>query len=227
MADTTKDCAWLHYTLDSLPLITYPFSIESLPDNGIYFLYEKGEFNGHSTDNPRIVRVGTHKNGNFKSRISEHFLPKGMKLEKNKSAPKDRSIFRKNLGRAILNETKPDYLPVWDVDFMKRENLNKYSKNRDMVLEHEIEEKITYILRKNFGFKYIVIEDQNERMGSAGLESRLIGTLSHCSICGASTSWLGRHSSKDAIRESGLWLVQHLKSPGITERDKKLILDLK
>ena len=223
MIDTTQDCGWLHSVLEAVPLITYPFSIESLPDNGIYFFYEKGELNGHSVDKPRIVRVGTHKNGNFKSRISDHFLPKGMRLDKNKPAPKDRSIFRKNLGRAILNKIRPDYLTIWELDFTTRETLDKYLNKRDLALEQEIEEKITEILRNNFGFKYIVIEDQKERMGSSGLESRLIGTLSHCSICGASPSWLGKYSPIKKIKERGLWLVQHLSSPGISEADKEVI----
>jgi hypothetical protein len=226
MTDTANDCAWLHSSLEPLPIITYPFSMESLPDNGIYFFYEKGECDGHSAGRPRIVRVGTHKNGNFKNRISEHFLPKGMKLDRNKPAPKDRSIFRKNLGRAMLNKTRPDYLPLWEIDFMNRDALNRCSNRRDMVLEQETEERITEILRKNFGFKYIVIEDQNERMGSSGLESRLIGTLSHCSMCNPSPSWLGNFSPKEAIKESGLWLIQHLTSSGITDHDKEIIFGL-
>jgi hypothetical protein len=95
-----------------------------------------------------------------------------------------------------------------------------------MVLEQEIEEQITEILRKNFAFKYIVIEDQGERMGSSGLESRLIGTLSRCSMCNPSPSWLGNFSPKEAIKESGLWLIQHLTSSGITDHDKEIIFGL-
>jgi hypothetical protein len=39
----------------------------------IYFFYEDGEFWGHGGNRLRIVRIGTHKDGNFRSRIKEHF----------------------------------------------------------------------------------------------------------------------------------------------------------
>jgi hypothetical protein len=66
-----------------LQLIRYPFDINKLlPNNGVYFFYEDGEVWGHGSadddtnnnNKPRIVRIGTHKDGNFKSRISEYFL---------------------------------------------------------------------------------------------------------------------------------------------------------
>ena len=68
------NCEWLHNQLKNLPLIKYPFRLEDLPKNGIYFFYEKGEVWGHGGKNPRIVRVGTHKGDNFRSRINDHFL---------------------------------------------------------------------------------------------------------------------------------------------------------
>ena len=221
MKNTTNDCAWLHAVLESSRLITYPFSTDTLPDNAIYFLYENGEFNGHGND-PRIVRVGTHRDGNFKSRICEHFIPKGLTFDKYKPAPKDRSIFRKNIGRAIINKTRPEYLPIWEIDFMTSGN-RSHSDKRDMNFEQEIEGKITDILRSQFSFRYIEIQDQKDRMGKDGLEGRLIGTLSHCSACCPSAQWLGRYSPKEAIKNSGLWLVQHLNEDGITENDKKVI----
>ena len=77
---TTK-CEWLHRLLDDLPLMRYPFDIEELPDNGVYFFYEDGEFFGHgSKDKPRIVRVGTHRGGNFKLRIEDHYVFKKRKI---------------------------------------------------------------------------------------------------------------------------------------------------
>jgi len=172
---------------------------------------------------PINIRVGTHRNGNFKSRISEHFLPKGFNLDMNRYAPKDRSIFRKNIGRALLNKSHPDYLPIWEFDFMDGKNVREHSNKRDFALEENIENQITETLKSKFSFRFIEIMDQKARMGKDGLESRLIGTLSHCSKCCPSNDWLGRYSSKEKIRNSGLWLIQHLGSPGITEDDKRLI----
>ena len=55
----------------------------------------------------RIVRVGTDTGqNNLKSRMSQHFTNEN----------KDRSIFRKNIGRAILNKNNSSLLNYWNLD---------------------------------------------------------------------------------------------------------------
>ena len=62
-------------------------------------LFETGEL-AHGAD--RIVWVGTHTGSNeMPSRLKQHFLKEN----------KDRSIFRKNIGRALLNRRRTLYLP--------------------------------------------------------------------------------------------------------------------
>jgi hypothetical protein len=62
--------------------------------NGIYVLFERGE---ECHDGGRIVRVGTHTgDGQLRSRMLQHFVNEN----------KDRSIFRKNIGRALLNRDR-------------------------------------------------------------------------------------------------------------------------
>jgi len=219
-------CGWLHGILIVLPIIRHPFDISKLPDNGVYFLYEDGEAWGHVDDpKPRIVRIGTHKDGNFKSRISEHFLlnESKMNFDKNKPAPHARSIFRKNLGRAILNKEKNDYLKVWEIDFTSRKNREKLSHLRDIDLEKRIETQITNSLRKHFSFRYLIVEGEEGRMGAKGLESKLIGTVAQCDVCKPSSNWLGNHSPKHQIKSSGLWLSQHLDSPPMNESDRNYV----
>jgi len=159
--------------------------LETLPENGIYFFYEDGEFWGHGGKKLRIVRVGTHKDGNFRSRIKEHFLlhRTWMNFDRNKPKPSDRSIFRKNIGRALLNKDKDEYLRIWEIDFILRRNREKHGMERDIEKEKRIEETITKILRKKFSFRFIVLDSKIERMGSKGLESSLIGTLASCKLC--------------------------------------------
>lgn len=110
-------CKWLHEQLERLPIIRFPFELEKLPENGIYFFYEDGEVWGHGGNNTRIVRIGTHRGKNFRSRINEHFLldESKMNFDKSKPKPSDRSIFRKNIGRALLNKHSDDYLEVWEI----------------------------------------------------------------------------------------------------------------
>lgn len=220
-------CEWLHNLLDDLPLVKYPFDIEKLPDNGVYFFYEKGESYGHSSnDKPRIVRVGTHREGNFKSRMKDHFVfnESKMNFDSHQSPPHDRSIFRTNLGRAILNKGGNDYLKIWNIDFTTKKNREEYSHKRDVTFEREIESQVTKLLRNNFSFKYLIVEGQEKRMGSKGIESRLIGTLSQCSECNPSKEWLGNYSPVSKIRNSGLWLYQHLSEPPISDSDKTELL---
>jgi len=220
-------CKWLHEQLEQLPLVEFPFALNRLPRNGIYFFYETGENWGHGDNRPRIVRVGTHKDGNFRSRIAEHFLFDESKMNFNslKPAPHERSIFRKNIGRALLKKREDEYLQTWEIDFTSREKRVKLGHLRDIQKEKELETKITEILRLNFSFRFIELNVQAQRMGAKGLESSLIGTLAHCKLCRPSNTWLGSHSPKEEIRKSGLWQVQHLKSQPINEKDKKTILE--
>jgi len=82
----SEKCKGLHEMLEKLLLIRYPFELELLPLNGIYFFYEKGEIWGHGGEKLRIVRVGTHKGNNFRNRIAEHLLinERKMDFDKNK-----------------------------------------------------------------------------------------------------------------------------------------------
>ena len=220
---SAEKCKWLHEILESLPLIKYPFSLDSLPLSGIYFFYEKNEIWGHGGEKLRIVRIGTHKGKNFRSRISDHFLINNKNFNENKPKPSDRSIFRKNIGRVILNKRKDKYLQIWEIDFTKPENIEEWAKDRDINKEKEIEKEITKIIRENFSFRFIIIEDEKKRIGSEGLERKLIATVAQCEKCKPSKNWLGLYSPKEVIKKSGLWLTQHLHAQSITDKDKIMI----
>jgi len=223
----SERCKWLHEQLEQLPIIKFPFKLEQLPENGIYFFYEQGEIWGHGGNKPRIVRIGTHKDGNFRNRIKEHYLldESKMNFDATRPAPHERSIFRAHIGRALLNQRKDNYLQIWREDLTSRENREKFGHLRDIRKEKETESEITTILRRNFSFRFIEISRQTERMGTKGLESALIGTMAHCQLCKPSKNWLGNYSPTAQIRESGLWQVQHLSADGINENDKETILN--
>jgi len=223
----SKVCKWLHEQIEQQSLFKFPFSKEKLPRNGVYFIYEQGEIWGHGGTKPRIVRIGTHRDGNFRNRIAEHYLlhESKMNFSKKKAKPSDRSIFRKNIGRALLNRRRDNYLQMWEIDFIYGKNRRLFGHLRDINKEKEIEIEITRMLRKNFSFRFIEMVCQKERMGKGGLESSLIGTISRCKVCRPSKNWLGNHSPKTKIRTSGLWLVQHLRTTEINRTDKKTISD--
>jgi hypothetical protein len=192
----------------------------------VYFFYEDGEVWGHGGDKLRIVRVGTHKGGSLRNRIAEHYLlgkyERQMYFDRNRPKPSDRSIFRKNIGRALLNRDNDSYLEIWNIKFVEREDRERYGFMRNINKEKELEEKITRIIRERFSFRFIVLNGQAERIM---LERALIGTLASCKLCRPSENWLGNYSPIPEIRESGLWLTQHLNAKPINERDKEVILN--
>jgi hypothetical protein len=193
-------------------MIRFPFDLRSLPDNGIYFFYEEGEFWGHGGKRARIVRIGTHrKDGNFKHRIGEHFAldERRMGFDATRAAPRERSIFRKHIGRALLKQRGDPYLTIWELDFTSRAKRETYGHRRDIAKEKLLESEITALLRGSFSFRFIVADGKGTR---ESLERQFIGTVAQCLQCCQSQNWLGNDSPKPEIRESGLWQIQHLKA---------------
>src|ERR671931_75543 len=99
--------------------------------------------------------------------------------------PSDRSIFRKNIGRALLNKENDYYQKIWEIDFTIRENCNNYGIMRNIQKEKEIESTITKILREKFSFRFIPFDEgqAKKRIHTVGIESKLIGTVARCNVC--------------------------------------------
>lgn len=199
------NCQGIHQIFDLLPKHRFPLR-NSLPKNGIYILFEKGE-DAHGT--MRIVRIGTHNGeGLLSSRLTEHFLTEN----------KDRSIFRKNIGRAILNERKDPLLEYWERDLTTRASKTKYENPTVEKLRKEFEKVVTKHIRSKFSFAVIEVESKDIRRE---MESKIISTVSLCKECHASKKWLGKHSTVANIRKSGLWLTQGLWKTPLTDKDLK------
>jgi hypothetical protein len=128
-------CEDLHRWANSLPVFKFPFDVRALPFNGIYLLFEKGEI-AHGTN--RIVRVGTHTGINqLQSRLKQHFLVEN----------KDRSIFRKNIGRALLNRDRDPFLSDWELDLTASKAKEQHSGHVDMTRQQIVE----FPLRRSAG----------------------------------------------------------------------------
>lgn len=204
----SKRCHDLHNLLKNQKKYDFSFDEKDIPQNGIYVLFQKGEI-GHDTD--RIVRIGTHTGNNqLRSRLKQHFLNEN----------KDRSIFRKNIGRCLLNKKKDKYLDIWELDLTKRVNKDKYISLIDKEYQVKIEKEITKLLQDNFYFIVIKVDDKNLRLM---MESKLISTVSKCDECKPSNDWLGLYSPKEKIRESGLWLVNELYKNELSDKNFKLL----
>jgi hypothetical protein len=199
-------CEALHEWANSLSILRFPFDDASIPLNGIYILFERGEV-AHGGN--RIVRVGTHTGtGQLRSRLRQHFLVEN----------KDRSIFRKNIGRALLNRDHDPFLPTWELDRTSR--LAREARVIDLARQSAIEVLVSQHIQKDFTFIVFRVDDKTQRLG---LESKIISTVSLCEECQPSTKWLGLYSPKDKIRASGLWLVNELYKEPLSPKDLELL----
>jgi len=214
--ETSLVCEELHKLFNNMKRFTFPFNEKGISENGIYILFEKNEL-AHGGN--RIVRIGTHTGNNqLKSRLKQHFLNEN----------KDRSIFRKNIGRALLNKNNDPFLKQWEIDLTTREAKQEHQQEVDSEKQKQVEKQVTKHIQENFSFIVIPIADKEKRLE---LESKIISTVSLCKDCKPSENWLGFSSPKEKIRESGLWLVNELYKQPLSNLDvielKNLIKEIK
>ena len=195
MVEMSEVCEKLHRTVNDMHRYHFPIEKDKIYKNGIYILFEKNE---KAHDGERIVRIGTHRgNDNLYNRLKEHFINEN----------KDRSIFRKNIGRALLNKNKDDYLDIWEIDFQERKNKEQFKDKLDVEKQKDLEKQVSEYIQNNLSFVIIEVANKEERLF---YESKLISTVSLCQDCHCSDNWLGKYSPKNKIVESGLWLVNEL-----------------
>jgi hypothetical protein len=189
---------------NKLPRYHYPYDLSKAPQNGIYILFERGE-KAHGGD--RIVRVGSHRGDDrLISRLDEHYINEN----------KDRSIFRKNIGRALLTKNGDKFLDKWNMDRTTRKAKENYWSQSDSDKQAIVESKVTAVIRTNFSFSLIQMNlGENRKL----YESRIIATLAQCSECKPSDNWLGRYSPVEKIRVSGLWNVQHVGGETLNQKE--------
>jgi hypothetical protein len=201
-------CRELHIFVKGLPRHRFSFDFKALPQNGIYILFESGEI-AHGTD--RIVRVGTHTGWNqVRSRLEQHFIKEN----------KDRSIFRKNIGRALLNRDYDSFLEQWEIDLTTHAAKQAYSAMIDSEKQKIVEHRVTEYIKSHFQFVVLAVREKEERLQ---LESKLISTVSWCEECRPSPGWLGLYSPKEKIRSGGLWIVNELYKQSLTEPDLRYL----
>ncbi|MGN8895591.1 DUF6884 domain-containing protein [Flavonifractor sp. HCP28S3_F3] len=194
-------CLRLHQHLTALPRYTWE-EIDEVPfRNGIYLVFEEGET---YREMPRIVRVGTHTSTDrLRQRLKDHFVRENH----------NGSIFRKNIGKALLNQTGDPYLPTWSLDTSRF----PYKGMEDPHREREVEQAVSRYLRTHMTFSAFEVETQEQRLR---LEEGIIASLHQTEDFQASSAWLGRFSPEKEIRESGMWLKQGLD--GIPLDDEEL-----
>jgi hypothetical protein len=191
----TEACQYLHDTLSRLPRLRRE-DLAQVPKNGIYVLFENGE-RAHGGD--RIVRIGTHRGqNNLRGRIREHLY----------KANKDRSIFRKHVGRCLLAKARDPFLSQWERDLTAKASRILHAGKVDKARLQEVEADVTRYMVDNFSFAALRFDSVTDRLD---YEEALLSTIYHCPECGPSDSWLGKHHPTSVVLKTcGLWNVQSL-----------------
>jgi hypothetical protein len=197
-------CQQLHSLLREGQRFDFNMGYDAIPLNGIYIMFEKGEM-AHGGD--RIVRIGTHRGDKqLRNRIYQHF----------ENENKNRSMFRKNIGRCLLNKEHSPYRSTWEFDMTTRKNKELFLNKIDKAFESELEKRISQYIQENVSFCLLEVPSKDDRLR---YEARLIGTVSRCKDCKPSNNWLGQFSPDDKIKKNGLWQVMELNSPKLNEEE--------
>ena len=205
-------CAKLHRLFNDLPRYQWDTIDKVSFDNGIYIVFEKGEYY-YGMD--RIVRVGTHTSDRrLQKRLKDHFISKN----------KDGSIFRKNIGKALLNESNHPYLTVWSMDSSDKQNvIDKVGDSFNLVTQKSIEEEVSSYIQSNISFTCFHVPHKEDR---ERFENAIIASLNNSLDFHSTNKWKGVYSPEKEIAESGLWLKKGLNEPLLSESEYNKIYEL-
>ena len=194
------------------------------PERGVYFFFEPGEHRSLSGEGDRVVRVGTHTGltTSLWNRLSNH-----CDLADTGPGCHRTSVFRGLVGRALAYRGDCELPPTWrwanDDRRTKRGTTTEVARRFGMTTEQvseseaDLERRVSdYIGR--MPLLWLRVPDAGER-GSARrrrIERQAIALLSGYALPALdppSANWLGHHSDRERIRESGLWNSNHVDEP--------------
>lgn len=195
------------------------------PKRGVYFFFEEGEYREDGVM-PRVVRVGTHalkpSRSTLWGRLAQH---KGNSGGRHPQGGNHRgSIFRLHVGTALLAKGDwPDSV---------RETWGVGSTAKDAIIESEY--PLERAVSAHIGampFLWLDIDDEPSAASNRGVVERgtiaLLSNYQRPIVDGPSQDWLGHHASREAVRKSGMWNVNHVQDPpGSLSRESTLILTL-
>ena len=181
------------------------------PKRGVYFFFEDGENRLDSGIGLRVVRIGTHAlKQNSRTTLWNRLLQHRGKAN-GEGGNHRGSVFRLLIGEAIIRDrpagTFANHATAkWGVGRSTPADVRKQ------------EQPIESVVCKHLGnmpFLWIGINDDpgpNSQRGN--MERNCIGLLSNYrkeqSLDPPSKAWLGNHSARETVRNSGLWNQDHV-----------------
>ncbi len=175
------------------------------PSHGLYFFFEPGEVREDGTTS-RVVRVGTHaltdtSKAELWGRLRTH---RGSVVGSSPGGGNHRgSIFRLHVGTALSNRDGSfrEAAASWG----KGSSAPREIRDREVALEQAVSRHIGAM-----SVLWLAVADRHDR---AAIERGCIALLSNRdrpAIDPPSASWLGHHADREAVRDSGLWNVNHV-----------------
>ena len=195
------------------------------PERGVYFFFEPGEHRRLSGGD-RVVRVGTHAlkagaRSTLWKRLNQHRGRAGTGIGNHRG-----SVFRGLVGRALARRGDCPLPPTWKRGIDDPRNRSgttstvarQFGMTRAQVNagEADLERRVTAHIGR-MPFLWLSVPDAPGSESARGrVERGAIGLLSHYSAPAedpSSAHWLGHHSDRERIRESGLWNSRHVDEP--------------
>lgn len=185
------------------------------PERGVYFFFERGEARSDTSEGLRVVRVGTHglkvdSGTSFWARLSQH---RGVTTSG--GGNHRGSIFRSLVGAAIKSRDRRVEPASWGVGNDPGQAARKLGLSREEILRREqaLEAEVSSYIR-SLPLLWVEVNDAPGPLSNRGL-------IEHCSIAllsnyqrevldPPSKGWLGSHSDRERVRESGLWNNNHV-----------------
>ena len=179
------------------------------PQRGVYFFFEHGERRQHRRD-LRLVRVGTHAVSTHSrttmwKRLSQH---KGSVRGTHPGGGNHRgSIFRLHVGTALLNSRA--YPEQIRRSWGQGSSADRHTLHAEYPLERDVSELI-----RNMPFLWVGVPDPvGPESHRKVIEANAVALLSNQGkprLDPPSPEWLGLCAGHPAVRESGLWNVDHV-----------------
>ncbi|MGA9350901.1 MAG: DUF6884 domain-containing protein, partial [Anaerolineae bacterium] len=174
------------------------------PKRGVYFVFEPNELRASDILMQRVVRVGTHA----VSRGSRSTLWSRLRTHRGRASGGGNhrsSIFRLHVGAAMIEKSAGGIaVPTW--------GKGQSAKTDTRTLETDLERRVSEYIGRMSILWLVVGDGPGPKNDRSFIEMNSIALLagSDGPIDLASRNWLGRFSTHEAIRRSGLWNVNYV-----------------
>ncbi|AZH26714.1 hypothetical protein [Haloplanus aerogenes] len=184
------------------------------PDRGVYVFLEPGETRD-ATEQLRVTRVGTHavsagSSTSLWDRLKQHYGTGSGSSAHPHGGNHRGSVYRKRVGEAIIEKhALHDDYPDWNARW------SSIDRDRSTVRDEEyiLERRVSAYLREQ-PFLWIALDDEpgpdSDRVYVERNAIALLSNVGTSTVDPRADGWLGRYSRSRAIRESGLWNVDHV-----------------